>query len=188
MFEVGLYRPSGEGAGDRIGIIDGSGNIGADKVDFGVVALGIDPPQADLSDLRPMQAGFEGQVELSGWRANRDPSDPQRLGVDLGWTALDRADTDYTAFVHLLDGAGNIVSQQDHPPGSVDNPTKMWLPEERIRSTFELALPVSTALNNLMLRIGLYEPVSGRQLPVTHFESESGEAGSTFILLPLDLQ
>ena len=125
------------------------------------------PEQADLSGLRPLDARFEERIELAGWQAVADPAEPSKLPVDLGWRALDRSVTDYTAFVHVLDGDGRIVAQHDQPPGGVDNQTARWVPGETIRTSMALELPPDVNRMDLRLRVGLYEPVSGRQLAVT---------------------
>ncbi len=89
--------------------------------------------------------------------------------------------------MHLLDGDGQIVAQQDGSPGG-ELPTSLWLPGESLRST--VVLP--PADDGQALRIGLYEPVSGRQLSVTPSLpalEDPGAAGidwyDTFIIQPL---
>ena len=102
---------------DRIDIVDSQRQATADRVDLGAVMIGRPPEQADLSGLRPLGARFEEAIELVGWQAVADSAEPAELQVDLGWRALDRSVTDYTAFVHVLDGDGRIVAQRDLPPG-----------------------------------------------------------------------
>ncbi len=89
------------------------------------------------------------------------------LHVNLGWRALERMPTDYTVFIHLLDSAGNILAQADLPPGGQENPTTRWLPDETVLTTAQLTLPPGAREQAQALRIGLYEPVSGRQLAIT---------------------
>ena len=85
----------------------------------------------------------------------------------LGWKALARPTTDYTAFVHLIDDKGQIITQHDAPPGGQENPTRLWAPGETVRSSFILELPEGVNAAGTRLGIGLYEPVGGKQLPVT---------------------
>jgi len=184
-FEVGLFDPQTPGGVDRIGILDGNGNLAADSVAFGAVAIDMAPPQASHDDLTPVSAIFDGRIELAGWRAQTSPDDPAALLVELGWRALDRSSTAYTAFIHLLNTDGEIVAQFDQPPGGPDNPTTLWLPGETTRATFPLAPIPDGDLNGYQLRVGLYEPVSGRQLPVSAPVDGSLAAGETFALIPL---
>ena len=188
-FEVGLFRsglssaPSGQ---DRIDIVDQHGQAVGDRVDLGAVMVGAPPEQADLSGLRPLGARFEERIELAGWQAVADPAEPSKLRVDLGWRALERSVTDYTAFVHVLDGDGRIVAQHDQPPGGADNQTTRWVPGETVRTSMLLELPPDVNRMDLRLRVGLYEPVSGRQLAVTVPPDADADAsaGSYLILRP----
>lgn len=174
---VGLYDPASPAGAARIGIVDANGNIGADQVTLGSVALGSAPPTADLAGLTPISASFAARIDLLGYAVA--PAAEGGLAVDLAWRARDRSPTAYTAFVHLLDAAGSIVSQRDQPPGG-DLPTTRWLPGETLRTTFTLP-PAAADAAGQTLRVGLYEPVSGRQLEV----SMPGAAPASFVLLPL---
>lgn len=188
-FEVGLYRYQpgrGPAANERISIVDAAGQAVADQVNLGALWLGSAPAPVDLADLVPLGVEFDGRIRLAGAQARSDPADAQRLLVDLGWQALDRSTTGYTAFVHLLDAAGQIVAQYDAPPGGVDNPTNLWAPGEVVRATFPLALPAGLDSAGLQLRIGLYEPVSGRQLPITGGAAPPVDtSGGLYLLVPL---
>jgi hypothetical protein len=138
-----------------------------------------------VDDLADFDVQFGNRIELMGARPVIDPDDPQRLLVELAWKAVDRSTTDYTAFVHLLDENGQqIISQHDAPPGGSDNPTSLWVPGETVRSTFPLVLPDGIALSDTTLRVGLYEPVSGGQLPVTATgASTTYTPGGTYVLV-----
>jgi hypothetical protein len=108
--------------------------------------------------------------------------------VDLGWRALDRSPADYTAFVHLLDESGQIIAQNDGPPGGAENPTGFWVPGETIRSRFPIELPRDATFDSATLRIGLYELASGKRLSLTASPGPSVAAlADQFILLPVDL-
>jgi hypothetical protein len=104
----------------------------------------------------------------------------------LGWRALGRSPTDYTAFVHLIDASGKIVAQQDQPPGGPANPTSLWVPGESVRSSAVIQLPANGDLKDLKLRMGLYEPVSGNQLSVRLATGKTAgiEEHGTFLILP----
>ncbi|MEZ4767598.1 MAG: hypothetical protein R2844_04155 [Caldilineales bacterium] len=188
-FEVGLYRyhpGSSSGANDRIAIVDQSGQDAADQVELGSVWLGSPPAAADMSDLRALGVQFNQRVELAGAKASVDPSDPRRLAVDLEWKALDRPTSDYVAFVHLIDQTGQIIAQHDAPPGGLQNPTHLWAPGEMVRSSSPLELPEGLNRADLSLRIGLYEPVSQLQLPVTVAGDSVGDASSgSYLVVPL---
>ena len=190
-FEIGLYRvrPDQADPFQRIPVVNNQGQPVADQVELGAVMIGDQPPAADLSGLANLGVQFDHRIELTGWRAVGDAANPRRVLVELGWKALDRPTTDYTAFVHLIDNKGQIITQHDAPPGGQENPTKLWAPGETVRSSFILELPEGANTAGTRLRIGLYEPVGGKQLPVTAAADRSAAVpGDTFILLPGDVR
>jgi hypothetical protein len=85
------------------------------------------------------------------------------LAVTLAWQALVAPAFDATAFVHLLDSAGNLVAQSDAVPG--DYHTNRWIAGEYVLDTHWLALPEDLAPGSYELRAGLYDPVTGQRLP-----------------------
>ena len=183
-FEIGLYDPSVPDGAERIAVVDDSGAAVDDRVLLGAVAIDFAPPQAPVDDLTRLDVRFDERIGLAGWSAHAAADDPTMLVVDLAWESLDRVTSDYTAFVHLLDPDGTIVAQFDQPPGGADNPTAGWLPGGRTRTEFPLAGGAPAGPGH-SLRIGLYEPVSGRQLPAS---GSDAEPGATYVLLPLEVQ
>lgn len=184
-FEAGFFQQLPDGSLQRVQRVDSRGNPAGDQLVFGPLAVCEGPPPASLDDLVPLRARFEERIELAGLQVAPLSGSASALQITLGWRALDRSPTDYTAFVHLLDANGTLVSQLDSPPGGADNPTTLWVPGEQLRSTFILPLPAgldrAALQKGYQLRVGLYEPVSGRQLALL-FEPESP---ATFLLLPL---
>ncbi len=81
------------------------------------------------------------------------------IEVVLDWQPVQLIDRSLTAFVHLIDDEGNIVSQQDRPPAGY--PTTDWKIGEQIRDVFLLA---SADCPNCQLITGLYDPVSETRL------------------------
>jgi hypothetical protein len=183
-FELGLYDPAVPAGAARLAVVDAAGKPVDDRVLLGAVAIDMMPPRAPVEDLTALDVKFDERIALVGWSFQPAVDDPTTLAVELAWESLDRVSSDYTAFVHLLDPSGTIVAQFDQPPGGVENSTTNWLPGERVRTIFPLAggLPL---VDGYGLRIGLYEPVSGRQLLVSGADAKPGE---TFVLLPLEAQ
>ncbi len=62
---------------------------------------------------------------LVGWTAEWE--DDQLL-LTLAWQAETEMEKDYTAFVHLVDGDGQLLGQLDRPPAGY--PTSDWQPGE----------------------------------------------------------
>jgi hypothetical protein len=160
-FEVGLYYyPTS--TDERIAVVNQDGEQVGDMVTLGGVMIGEPEPAAMKPDLA-VDAVFQDHIELSDLRLEKDLQNGQ-IVVELGWRALDRPGRDYTAFVHLVDQEQNMVAQSDQPPGGVDNPTHLWAPQEIIHSQFLLQLPAGIDPEGLVLRIGLYDPMSGARL------------------------
>jgi uncharacterized membrane protein len=105
--------------------------------------------QLEVRALPPNANGsFAGQVELVSYRVDGHV-------VTLYWRALRTADFDYSAFVHVLDDAGQIVAQKDHAPGAA-----AWTPGDVVADSHDVGTPVA----GRRLRVGLYDWRDGRQL------------------------
>ena len=184
-FEVGLYHysPGADSqSNDRIPLVDGS-----DRIDLGAVWLGAPPAPVDLAGMQPLEVQFDERFELMAASATTDPANPQALTVDLAWRGLDRSVADYSFFVHVLDEEGQTVAQHDAPPGGLQDPTHLWFPDEQVRSSFALTLPEDSTADSLVLRIGLYEPAGGRQLPITApGDPVADGSGGTYVLIPVE--
>lgn len=96
-------------------------------------------------------ADYGGQIRLRGWSARREGD---ALHVTLFWQAAQTPDLDYTAFVHLLDAAGNLVSQKDRPPDGY--PTSDWRPGEWVMDTYAVPLQPDLPPGEYRLRTGFY--------------------------------
>ncbi len=138
-------------------------------------------PEPSLS----IDAVFWDSIQLTDLRIEEDTANGQ-VQVVLGWRALDRPSQDYTAFVHLLDQGQAIVAQHDQPPGGVDNPTHLWAPNEMVHASFPMQTPPGVRLDDLTLRIGLYDPITSERLAITNLANESAVApDATYLLIPL---
>lgn len=96
------------------------------------------------------------------------------LGVDRGgilafvlhWQARTETASNYSVFVHLVDGAERPVAQRDGAPGGGELPTAGWIAGEFLRDQYALAIPTSVIPGQYRLVAGLYDPRSGQRLPV----------------------
>lgn len=181
-FEVGLYqyRP-GSTLNERISIVDTQGRSVANQINLGAIWIGADPTTADLPDFRPIDIVFDERIALQGIKSILSP-DAQHLQVMLLWKAQSRSTTSYVAFVHLIDAAGQILTQQDGLPGGIENPTTLWVPGETVQTTFVLDLN-GLDTTDTRLRIGLYEPVSTKQLVISQSKDPSVGQGDSFVLV-----
>jgi len=85
--------------------------------------------------------------------------------VTLCWQAVTVPQGDYTAFVHLEQGA-TLGGQDDHPPINGLNPTHTWLPGESFLDQYHVQIPATTAPGVYALRVGFYTPATLQRLPL----------------------
>ncbi|MGH2460794.1 MAG: hypothetical protein ACRDIY_18210, partial [Chloroflexota bacterium] len=88
------------------------------------------------------------------------------LSVTLHWRADRPLDEDYTAFVQLLNGAGQLVAQSDSQPASGELPTTSWLPGETVLDPHSLPLQPDLPAGRYRLIAGMYLLKTGQRLPV----------------------
>jgi 4-amino-4-deoxy-L-arabinose transferase-like glycosyltransferase len=109
----------------------------------------------------------------------------QRSGIDsvdvvLYWQALRTPDFNYSAFVHLIDPAGQVIVQDDHAPGEAAGyPPLVWRTDDIVADPHTLFIPPNTPTESLRLRLGLYNWETGLQLPVSLHSSVVG----TFVIV-----
>ena len=118
-------------------------------------------------------------VQLLGYDISREED---RLDVTFYWEALQPLLPPHKVFVHLVDSSGALLSQDDSLPGgtAAPVPSGTWLPGEFLTDPHRLILPDEAAAP-LEIRIGLYDPSSGKRLPVTAGASDL----PTTIIIPV---
>jgi hypothetical protein len=104
-------------------------------------------------------------VELTGYDLQEAVHAPgSLLEATLHWHVLETPDRNYHTFVHLLDASGEILAQDDGPPGGDEAPVMGWLPGEYLTDTRTLRLPDGAADGEYRLGVGFYDPVTGLRL------------------------
>jgi 4-amino-4-deoxy-L-arabinose transferase-like glycosyltransferase len=105
---------------------------------------------------------FGGVIGLPGWGV---AVDREVVDVTLTWQAFKAMETDYTAFVHLIDETGTIISQTDRQPAGF--PTSDWRPGEIVVDTFRVEIPADLIAGDYRLRTGFYYLPTMEQLGTT---------------------
>jgi hypothetical protein len=113
----------------------------------------------------PVKARLEDVALLVGYDATPARS-ANALDVTLYWFALRETGTDYKAFVHLTDAAGQVIAQQDGDPGGGYSPTTRWRAGEIVADRHRLPLPAGLPAAEYILKAGLYENPPLRNLTV----------------------
>ncbi len=92
----------------------------------------------------------------------------ETVNLTLYWQAVSSLDKSWTVFVHLTDGEGQIIGQQDQIPGGGQFPTTGWIPNEYLVDSYNLLIPPDTPPGDdaYRLRIGMYDATDFSRLPV----------------------
>jgi hypothetical protein len=117
-----------------------------------LIHLGLAPHREIPADIIRLEASFENELELIGYRAELLPQATpggHRAGpilqVLLYWRVSRPVQWDYALSLRLLDPAGRVVHQQDvaHPVLS-SYPTSLWTPGEVVADFYELPFPAGS--------------------------------------------
>ncbi|MBI3359562.1 MAG: hypothetical protein HY023_00440 [Chloroflexi bacterium] len=105
------------------------------------------------------------------WRV----TDPERVGPRVPPAFK----TDAVLFVHLLDGQGGVIAQQDR----LDAPSWDWVKGDVIAQIFRLALPADLPPGEYSAETGIYNRSDGARLPV--LDSSGATVSDRAVLAPL---
>ncbi|MSP12196.1 MAG: hypothetical protein EXR62_04470 [Chloroflexi bacterium] len=130
----------------------------------------------ELAQSRPRQEILGGKIVLVGYRLTQGQLRPgESLGLNLYWKATEVLDRNFTVFVQILNGQGQVVAQKDNEPNQGNYPTSTWIPGEAIRDAYEVQLPTDLPPGNYQLITGMYALPSTKRLPVTLGGSSQGD-------------
>jgi hypothetical protein len=156
-------------AGPRLDVLDAAGNpLGSEALLGSVIVRAPAEPLGDSTlpyeDSRHVTLG-DG-LRLAGFSASQGPLTPGNdLAINLFWRAVAEPASDLFAFTQLLDSAGQVAAAWEGPPLAW-HPTSAWQPNQWLRSQHVLRLPATLADGDYRLITGLFDPVTGRRLPV----------------------
>jgi hypothetical protein len=133
----------------------------------------------------PVEANLDNKVRLLGYNTSLSPVSDHKaefqwsrsacaaqtkacqIHFDFIWQDLSEMEAVYFVFLHLVDGQGQPLAQQDKGPGiRGKEPTTTWLPGEVVTDPVDLSLPLDLPPGRYTLRIGMYLPPLGPRLPV----------------------
>jgi hypothetical protein len=114
---------------------------------------------------------FLGYDELAPCAADGAPAEGCRLGLLTYWRVTGPAGGERRIFVHLVDGAGRLIAQDD----GLGAPAAYWRPGDVILQRHSVTVPGGEE-GTYSLRLGVYDPGSGARLM-------TGD-GSDSVLLP----
>ena len=111
---------------------------------------------------------FDDMFALKGYELRVDPDNCYQALVVLYWQARQRPDFDYSVFVHLIDGEGHMVAQQDHAPGaSMGYPPTGWRIRDLISDEHIISIPSQVAAGTYRFKVGVYNWATGERMKVS---------------------
>ena len=117
----------------------------------------IEEPAVKVPVIQQPPLGMLNGIALVRASTPNTASPGATVRVDLTYETWQAGNPDGVAFVHLLDGAGQMVSQDDHPPLGGSYPTDLWQRGECARESFALTVPDNVS-GTLHAVTGFYTP------------------------------
>jgi hypothetical protein len=116
------------------------------------------PPKESEEEKTSLGINFGNQILLHDFVIADDLLAPgDIIQTTLSWSAEELLATRYKVFLHLVDGDGAIVAQQDGEPVGGKSPTSSWQPGEIIVDNRGVILPDTIAPGEYELLLGLYD-------------------------------
>ncbi|MBN1581706.1 MAG: glycosyltransferase family 39 protein [Anaerolineae bacterium] len=123
---------------------------------------------------------WAGQLGLIGYDTDKERYQAgETVLLTLYWQSHSPADTDYTAFTHLLgpphpDTDNPVWAGSDHEPGRASYPTSAWAAGEIVLDEFVLAIPANAPPGQYDLEIGFYQLETMQRLPISDATVQAG--------------
>jgi hypothetical protein len=112
-------------------------------------------------------------IQMVGYRLpEREVAPGDTLLLTLYWRAEAPIGGAYTVFTHLLGPEGDLMAQQDNPPGRGARPTNGWVPGVLVEDPYEIEVPSDAAPGEYALSTGMYDPATLERLPAFGADSE----------------
>ena len=162
--EVGLFDPQ---TYEFIKPIDDAGQ----PVSSAIAEAKVVPSASSFA--RPayaLNANFASLISLIGYDLTSDPS-----AIIFYWQAQAAMSEEYTVFVHLLNGDGQLVGQMDGPPVEGNYPTSRWSPGEVVADRH---LVPAVEPGTYLVMLGWYRLADGYRLPLADGSGDSMTLGT----------
>ena len=123
-------------------------------------------PERQFAVEPPVQFGTHAQ--LIGYDLDLDSADG-KLYLTLHWQVNQTLLPAHHIFVHLDNEFGETVAQDDGSPVTASGraPTGSWLPSEFVSTLHTVTVPPDITINDLRLRVGIYNPDGNVRLPTS---------------------
>ena len=160
-YDLQVFWRAGDGKTNWPVVRDGDDNV-LDRIFLGYVVA---PPPVDAGQATPLNAQFADTILLDSFEVS--PAVPgEALDVTLFWEAQNPPVENYTVFVHLVDGDGQVVAAHDGMPAENRFPTQAWQPGQLVSDRHRLDLPPDMEPGAYKVNVGLYLLETGERLAV----------------------
>jgi hypothetical protein len=134
-----------------------------------------DPP------LNVLDAWYEDVITLKqGAVLDQKVHAGEVVRVAVIWETTTPIEDEWRIFSHVMDtSTGTLQAQYDSIPGGGLLPMTSWQVGEDVHDHFAISLPADLSTGEYEVRIGIYHPVSGARLPVTHGK----DAGPDYVVV-----
>ena len=157
---------------------DAAGSALSDAVDFGEFSLEravptLSPPthaaEATMGDAATLN-GYDVSVRHGPTRTTQNGLIALNAGAYLDytlyWQGYSPVVENYHAFVHLVDHNGQPIAQEDHLPGPLFQPPRLWNEAHRQPDVYLLRIPEDTVGGLYQPLVGMYEYDTQDRLPI----------------------
>jgi hypothetical protein len=140
-----------------------------------------EPPAIEALDIEyPLVAHLGNKVKFLGYNIESSFLPGHGIHLELFWQTLQPMEEDYTVFIHLIDGEGNVWGQKDNPPVDGFYPTTLWAQGEIVRDQYDLMVSSDASPGKYWLAVGMYLLETGERLEA---RGEEGPLPENRILL-----
>ncbi|MBI2907885.1 MAG: glycosyltransferase family 39 protein [Chloroflexi bacterium] len=131
-----------------------------------------------VTGLRPLDVNFGEGIRLAGYEVVGDrPSEAgHALRLVLQWEAKSATKERYKVFTHIIDRNSYLWGQHDAEPQGGAKPTVDWRPGDSIQDRHGLAISLGTPPGDYYIEVGLYDPATGKRLPVIDKGKVTGDS------------
>jgi hypothetical protein len=133
---------------------------------------------------KAVEVDFGNRIKLVGVTVKKEAQD--KLQVSYYWQAKDELEAYNMVFVHFTDKDNKGIFQNDHPfcqQTSVEE-----LKGKVVKETFKIGYPKNAVGQEIFVKIGLYDPKSGRRLKIeSHGETPADDGDTRAIVERLKL-
>jgi hypothetical protein len=139
--------------------------------------------------VRVLGVQLGSSIQLVGYRLEPTRYVPgESLQLVLYWETLDELSEDYTVFVHVVDGLGNIVAQWDSKPRQNQLPTTDWAVGEIIDDLHTVPTPPDLPAGEYRIVVGMYDWQSGTRVPAFGRSGEAFPNGAAVLETTIEIQ